>query len=115
MDLLLAFVIAVPLAALLLVVCALISRWGERRMLQEMARAACPKCGTVVGLRVVMEGKDCSPWEEFEVGEGGDLVHWHPDCRSVRCGRCAHCFVIRLNRDGDCFGPRLSIEESDVP
>lgn len=110
MDLLIAAVIAILLVALMFGIGALISRFEERRVLREMAAAACPHCANPVGLQVIVQGYDCSPWEEIWGGDGDGWVHCHPKCRRVECGRCGQGFVVRLNCEGPRCGPRLSSE-----
>jgi hypothetical protein len=111
MDFVYAALIAVPLAALLLCGCALVNWLAQRRDLREMATFACPACSRPAGPAAIKAGRDISPWEELWTEQGGELVHCHPVCRSVICPGCGHSFVIRLNCEGQRFGPRLSVDE----
>jgi hypothetical protein len=40
-------------------------------------------------------------------------VHCHPVRRRVNCGHCGECVEIRLNREGERFGARLSADNSE--
>jgi hypothetical protein len=110
MNYLIAALIVVPLAALLFGVGVVIGWITQQLVFRELATVACPFCLLPIGLRAVAEGRDCSPMEELWEVEGA-LLHCYPICRSIKCEHCDDCFVVRLNREGERFGPRLSIEQ----
>jgi hypothetical protein len=112
MTSLIATLIALALVAFLVVACALFNRISAIRVVHEMAAFACPYCSCPMGLKAISDGRDCSPYEELW-NLHGEVVHCHPVCRSVKCERCSNCCVIRLNREGEQFGPRLSLVDAE--
>jgi hypothetical protein len=112
MTIVIAISIALPLAAVLLVVSALFHRISLKRIDHEMASFPCPYCAHPFGVKAISNGQDCSPFEELWPLQG-KLVHCHPVLGSVKCEHCGSCCVIRLNRDGGQFGPRLSVDDAE--
>jgi transcription elongation factor Elf1 len=108
MNPLIAILIAVLLTAAMLYLGALARRIAEKRVLREMAAFACPSCLHELGVKAVSEGRDCSPFEELWDVKGA-LLHCRPICRSIRCQQCGKSIELRLNRQGERFGPRLSV------
>jgi hypothetical protein len=100
--------IAVGLTCAYLRLCAWSARALERRTFREMANCPCPACGQPLGFEAVQRGWDCSPWEELWSDGVNHLIHCHPVMREVGCVRCGQQCVVRLNRQGAFFGPRLS-------
>lgn len=92
------------------------SRISLHRAVREFRNFPCPQCGKRVGDAAARAGKDVSPWEEIwgdDDDDGANTRHCHPTCRSVRCDNCATEFVLRLNRQGNKCGPRLSVRSRD--
>src|SRR5262245_24018061 len=112
MDFIWAVGAAVCLTAGCLIVFSWISHVRERQGFGEMAACTCPGCGHPIGFAAVQRGKDCSPFEElWEDGEN-EPVHHHPEERAVTCGLCNQMCVVRLNKEGDFFGPRISAKDA---
>jgi hypothetical protein len=109
MNLLIAALIVISLTVLLLCLGEVARRLAERRVSREMAAFACPFCMCQLGLKAVAKGRDYSPFEVLWAVDGA-LVHCHPICRRIKCEKCGECIDLRLNREGERFGARLSSE-----
>lgn len=108
-SLIIAAAIAIVATLTFLRVCRLLGERSHRRACREMENVACPKCSVPIGFAAVVAGDDESPWEELW-GIGPEFEHCRPVCQKVVCPACREPFVIRLNRQGEQFGSRLSTE-----
>jgi len=103
---------ATLLASLILAVASIVLYVTVHRMsprLRLMADVPCPRCRRPLGIRAVKNGIDYSPFEIFQDIDG-ELVHHQPDERRVECRACGERVQVRLNLEGERFGPRLSAE-----
>lgn len=108
----LAAMISLSLVAFLLIVGVVLHRMSAKRAFHEMVAFVCPFCSRPMGLKAIVDGRDYTPFDVLWDLQG-KLVHCHPICRSVKCDQCGNCCVIRLNREGEHFGPRLSLENGE--
>lgn len=106
-----ATLIACGLAAVYFKACNRLYLAKRRRIILEMADYPCPGCKVSIGYEAVERGKNCTPWEELWSDGVHHTIHCHPTYQQVECVRCGLGFVIRLNQEGESFGPRLSSKE----
>jgi hypothetical protein len=106
-----ALLVAIAGAAAIIIVPNIPFYFGRRRLMRRFAQLQCEACKKPFGLEAVRSGKNVSPFEELWSDGKDHHIHHHPICRLVLCPHCHHAWVLRHNRQGEKFGPEISIHE----